>query len=179
MLSMTLLRFTSAAGLAISMLAMANNAALAQGDPIRIAQRAKSKTDDSKSISNSESIHISTRLKFELKAGGCKADLQLEYFQRDKVVQVSSTLNNAECAASRGEYTVQIKYRGDDNELKTRKYSEAWQRDDAKPIVQTREYFIGDNVDLVRVRTRGLSCTCAEDADASADSEQSKTDLAE
>jgi hypothetical protein len=39
---------------------------------------------------------------------------------------------------------------------------ETWQRDDDKDVSFSADYPIGENVDLVSARVRGLSCTCAD-----------------
>ena len=113
-----------------------------------------------KSDPDTLTIEFSKTMKMEKRLGGCKANLQLEYWQKGDAAEVTSTLLNPECGASSGVYTVQIRYRRDDGETLTDDYRETWSREDSEPIVTTRLYPIGDNVDLIRVRSRGLSCSC-------------------
>ena len=99
----------------------------------------------------------------------CKAQLGLTYTQRNTVADVEMTLDNKDCAASSGEYTVQVRIRDENNELHSLEYPETWRRDDDKTIELRKDYFIGDNVDLVSVRPRKLQCICdavAEDGEA-------------
>jgi len=43
-----------------------------------------------------------------------------------------------------------------------------WQRSDDQDVSFTSDYPIGDDVDLVSVRLRGLSCTCGDPAQTDA-----------
>lgn len=110
-------------------------------------------------------IEFSKTITMEMRLGGCEASLRLEYWQKGDVAEVTSTLTNPECGASQGDYRMLVRYRDDNGELHTDEYDETWERDDTAPIVVTRRYPIGDDVDLVRVTSRGLSCSCRE-ADA-------------
>ena len=123
-----------------------------------IAQDGVEKKKGTKSLD----IEFSKTITMEMRLGGCEAKLQMEYWQKGDVAEVTSTLDNPECGASSGDYQIRVRYRGDDGELQTDEYEETWERDDAEPIVTTKRYPIGDDVDLVRVTSRGLSCNCAE-----------------
>ena len=94
----------------------------------------------------------------------CAATMSLEYEQRNTVARASGTIENPQCAASHGEYTLVVTVRDANGELKTLEFKERWRRVDAKDVELMRDYGIGDNVDLVRVRARGLSCTCDDEA---------------
>ena len=107
-------------------------------------------------------IEFSKTITMEMRLGGCEAKLHMEYWQKGDVAEVTSTLDNPECGASSGDYQVRVRYRGEDGELQTDEYDETWARDDTQPIVSTKRYPIGDDVDLVRVTSRGLSCACTE-----------------
>ena len=105
-------------------------------------------------------IEFSKTIKMEKHLGGCKANLQLEYWQKGDTAEVTSTLLNPECGASSGDYTIHVRYRRDDGETLTDEYRETWARVDTEPVITTKRYPIGDDVDLIRVRSRGLSCSC-------------------
>jgi hypothetical protein len=92
----------------------------------------------------------------------CQARLQISYRQKNTVANVESTLENDDCGASSGSYTVSVRIRDENDEFNNINYEEAWQRDDNQPIVMKKDYFAGENVDLIRVNTKGLRCTCAE-----------------
>jgi len=100
---------------------------------------------------------ISTALPDEQR---CEALLYLEYRQKDTVAVVNSTLSNTDCDASSGDYTVLVRFKDENNERQSLEYPETWQRDDNKAIESRKEYFIGDNVDLVTVTSRKLRCVC-------------------
>ena len=90
----------------------------------------------------------------------CKAQLQVSYIQKDTVAEVDTTLNNTDCAASGGAYTILVRLRDENNELQSLEYPETWRRDDDQSIELRKDYFIGENVDLVSVRSRKLQCIC-------------------
>ena len=90
----------------------------------------------------------------------CEAQLQFSYIQKNTVAEVDSTLNNPDCGASGGDYTIRVRFRDENNELQSLEYPETWRREDDQPIEQRKEYFIGENVDLVSVRSRKLQCKC-------------------
>jgi hypothetical protein len=92
----------------------------------------------------------------------CQANIAIDYVQINSVASVSGVIENEDCAASGGEYTIQARIRDDNGESTTLDFPETWQRDDDQPVEFSAEYPIGNNVQLVRVRSRGLSCTCAE-----------------
>lgn len=129
---------------------------------LAIAQESSGKKE--KKGTDSLDIEFSKTITMEMRLGGCEAKLQMEYWQKGDVAEVKSTLDNPECGASSGDYQMRVRYRGADGKLQTDEYDETWERDDAQPIVTTKRYPIGDDVDLVRVTSRGLSCTCKETA---------------
>lgn len=90
----------------------------------------------------------------------CDATIALEYTQRDTVVRVEGSIDNGTCAASSGDYAIVVSFRDGNGELKTLEFGETWQRSDDRPIAFTTDYRIGENVDLVGVRSRRLRCVC-------------------
>lgn len=94
-------------------------------------------------------------------AAGCAAIMELEYSQRNTIANVRGTIDNEDCAASSGDYKLAVKIRDANGELKTLEFPETWQRLDDQPVEFKGEYPIGENVDLVNVRTKQMHCTCA------------------
>lgn len=90
----------------------------------------------------------------------CEASMFFEYFQKNTVAVVNSTLSNPDCGASSGGYTLLVRYRDANNDMQSLAYPVTWQRADNQDIESRKEYFIGDNVDLVTVRSRKLRCIC-------------------
>jgi hypothetical protein len=90
----------------------------------------------------------------------CAAQIYFTYRQKNTVAVVDSTIDNTECDASSGDYTVLVRFRDENNEIQSLEYPETWSRDDDKAVESRKEYFIGDNVDLVTVRSRKLRCVC-------------------
>jgi hypothetical protein len=92
----------------------------------------------------------------------CDATIALEYTQRDTLVSVEGSIENGTCAASSGHYTIVVSFRDETGELKTLEFGATWQRSDDRPVEFSTDYKIGENVDLVGVRSRRLRCVCAD-----------------
>ena len=102
----------------------------------------------------------------------CAAQLFFTFIQKNTVALVESTLSNPDCGASSGDYTMQVRYRDDNNEMQSLEYPETWRRDDEQDLESRKEYFIGDNVDLVNVRSRNLQCICDPAGDEESNPEE-------
>lgn len=92
----------------------------------------------------------------------CRARVRIDYSQRNTVANVTGTIDNDDCSASGGKYTVSVRVRDDDGEVQDIEHEELWQRDDDRTIEIGKDYYIGENVDLVRVRPRKVECICAD-----------------
>src|SRR5688572_19862930 len=91
----------------------------------------------------------------------CGASTTTRYQQRDTVARVSGTLEIHDCAAASGTFTVDVRVKDDGGVEKPLEFSQPWQRSDDQDVAFTADYPIGENVDLVSVSLRGLTCTCA------------------
>ncbi|HZF30578.1 MAG TPA: hypothetical protein VE907_15790, partial [Gammaproteobacteria bacterium] len=78
------------------------------------------------------------------------------------LARLEGTIENRTCAASTGEYSVGLRVRDAGGEIKTLEFRETWRRADDQPLTIKSDYPIGENVDLVSVRTRSLHCECTE-----------------
>ena len=90
----------------------------------------------------------------------CGASTTTRYQQRDTVARVSGTLEIRDCAAASGTFTVAVRVKDDSGVEKPLEFSQPWQRNDDQDVAFTADYPIGENVDLVSVSLRGLTCTC-------------------
>lgn len=109
-------------------------------------------------------VELKKTITLEARMGGCEARLALEYLQKGDQAEVEIEVNNNECAASYGDFTVHVRYRHDNGEMLAAEFPETWSRQDDQPVRLSRLYPIGDEVDLIQVRSRGLSCTCGAEA---------------
>ena len=91
----------------------------------------------------------------------CGASTTTRYQQRDTVARVSGTLEIHDCAAAAGTFTVAVRVKDDSGVEKPLEFSQPWQRSDDQDVAFTADYPIGENVDLVSVSLRGLTCTCS------------------
>ena len=94
----------------------------------------------------------------------CAATTTTEYLQRNTVARVNSTIKIEECAAASGAFTVAVRVRDEGGEDKSLEFDETWQRSDDQDVKFAADYPIGENVELLNVRVRRLSCTCADPA---------------
>ena len=95
----------------------------------------------------------------------CHVHGSLEYFQRGADADVETTIENYDCAASMRPYVIEAMIRADDADGPEKlTFPESWSRDDDQPVVISKRYPIGDNVDLLRVKIRKLRCKCAEES---------------
>ncbi|MGP1609567.1 MAG: hypothetical protein ACTS5G_02590 [Burkholderiales bacterium] len=109
----------------------------------------------------SHEIEITTTLTTpEIVFTDCQAAIALEYSQRGAIARVQGEINNETCPASSGTFVVSIRTAADDGETLTTEYPETWQRSDAGTVSFSADYDIGENVELVRVRTLRSRCKC-------------------
>lgn len=92
----------------------------------------------------------------------CHVSVNIGYLQKNESAIVDVTLDNPDCAASSGSYAVAVKYRDQNNDSQTVEFEETWQRDDDEPLETRKDYYMGDNVDLISVRVRKPKCVCSE-----------------
>jgi hypothetical protein len=90
----------------------------------------------------------------------CGASTTTRYQQRDTIARVSGTLEIHDCAAASGTFTVDVRVKDDSGVEKPLEFRQTWQRSDDQDVAFTADYPIGENVDLVSVSLRGLTCTC-------------------
>ena len=92
----------------------------------------------------------------------CGASTTTRYQQRNTVARVNGTLEIHDCAAASGTFTVDVRVKDDSGVEKPLEFSQPWQRVDDQDVTFTADYPIGENVDLVSVSLRGLTCTCTD-----------------
>jgi hypothetical protein len=97
-----------------------------------------------------------------LQSNQCQATSTTRYEQRNTMARLEGTIKVESCKAAAGAYTVTIRLRDDSGEIKLLELMETWQRADDQDVSFSTDYPIGENVDLVSARVRGLSCTCAD-----------------
>ena len=112
-------------------------------------------------------VRTETEVEFSLelppmKIVQCAATIEVAYTQRDSTVGVEGTIAHNVCGASSGDYKLVVSVRNENSELQTLEFLESWQRQDDQPVKFSAAYPIGENVDLVRVRSVQLRCTCAD-----------------
>jgi hypothetical protein len=94
----------------------------------------------------------------------CSASVTTGYFQANTQARVEGTIQIEGCAAASGKYTIAARIRDQNGETQALEFEETFQRADEQTIAFKRDYPIGENVELVNVRTRNVRCECAEQA---------------
>jgi hypothetical protein len=148
-------RIHVSAWLAVCSFAVLASSATAQ----RAAQRAREQPGAT--ARTEQEIKLSIELP-PLPSAQCEAVVSTSYHQRNTVARVESTIKVSDCAAAAGEFTLTLRVRDDGGEIKLLELGETWQRSDDRDVSFTKDYPIGENVELVSARVRGLSCTCAD-----------------
>jgi hypothetical protein len=133
-------------------------------------QAQEGKSNVKKNVTQIGEAKFEYTVKLEQKAPdqkSCQIHVSLAYLQFNDRAQVDSIIENGDCAASSGEYTVRLKVRDQEGSIQRVEYVESWARADDKAIETQKNYDIGSDMDLVRVSTTKLTCLCdkpAEDA---------------
>jgi hypothetical protein len=93
----------------------------------------------------------------------CTGSVTTEYQQLNTLASVNNTLEIADCRAASGTLTISLRIRDESGEIKSLEFSETWQHSDAQSVTVAADYPIGENTELVNLRVRDVSCTCAAD----------------
>jgi hypothetical protein len=100
----------------------------------------------------------------EYTSRSCTASAAVSYSQHGAEADVEMTLENRHCAASSGDFIVVLTVKaGDAAEAEKLRFEESWARSDDQPVFIAKRYPIGDNVDLLRIRIRKLTCDCTSE----------------
>ncbi len=126
-----------------------------------LASSAAAQQGESTTVRVEQELKISLDLP-DLASSQCEATSAVVYEQRNAVARVENTIKVADCTAASGEFTVTLRVRDDSGEIKTLELMETWQRADDQDVSFSADYPIGENVDLLSARVRGLRCTCAD-----------------
>ena len=119
--------------------------------------------DEQGTIKTEKQVEHKYKMKLESRkqdVKACNAELSISYQQYDTQAKVETIIENGDCAASAGKYTVDILVGDARGQTREIEHDETWSRDDNKPYESQKSYDIGKNVELIRVRTTGLSCSC-------------------
>ena len=99
----------------------------------------------------------------------CALRIGLEYYQKNTDANVRSTVSNETCGASEGSYVLRIRFRRDSGESEQVEFEETWSRDDDSDVVIEKLYPVGSDLQVTRISTSRLKCTCAEPAESPAE----------
>lgn len=92
----------------------------------------------------------------------CQASITLEYYQRNTLARVESTVEHESCITSTGEYELLVNIVDEDGVFQNLSFSETWEQKDDSQLKFSRDYPIGENVTLKRVVTQRIRCECMD-----------------
>lgn len=89
----------------------------------------------------------------------CQATVGLSYYQRNTLARVEVDIRHPSCPAASGEVEIVASVRPDGGENRQLVFPEQWALENGM-VTLVRDYPIGENVELTRVRSRRVTCTC-------------------
>ena len=98
----------------------------------------------------------------EIRSAQCTVATTTEYQQLDTAAHVEGKLEIADCKAASGDFKVAVRVEDASGAEQLLEFDQAWQRKDNEDVSFTGDYPIGEDAELVSVRVRGLTCTCAD-----------------
>lgn len=144
------------------LLLMLSNSGWSQGHPNATGEASIKIERSSEHQAQGQEFEKKVGVTLEYDQKGCAATLSLEYYQKGTDAHVKSTLKNDQCAASSGSYVLRIRYRPQEGEMDGVEYEETWSRDDDADVIVEKDYFVGKDLDIRRVSSAKLRCTCTE-----------------
>jgi hypothetical protein len=138
-----------------------NDAELCQGTAggSRMRENCASKTE---TVRAEKEVPITIQLP-ALSSKECSATTTTEYVQLNTIARVNGTLKIEDCTVASGAFSIALRIRDESGEDNPVEFDETWQRSDDQDVKFGADYPIGENVELLSVRVRRLSCTCADD----------------
>ena len=98
----------------------------------------------------------------EIQFNSCQAFITLQYYQRDTLARVESTVEHESCITSTGEYELLVNILDENGASRNLSFSETWEQKDDSLLKFSRDYPIGENVTLKRVVAQSIRCECTE-----------------
>jgi hypothetical protein len=92
----------------------------------------------------------------------CQASITLEYYQRNTLARVESTVEHESCIKSTGEYELLVNITDENGVFQNLSFNETWEQKDDSQLKFSRDYPIGENVTLKRVVTQRIRCECKD-----------------
>ena len=117
---------------------------------------------ETKTVSHEQPLKLSFKLNEPPPTAHCSAAVTTEYQQRNSVARIESTLDITDCTLASGAFTVAISVKDESGAESPLEFSETWQRSDERDVHFAADYRIGENVELLDVRLRAFTCTCAD-----------------
>lgn len=98
----------------------------------------------------------------EIRSAQCAVTTTTEYQQMDTAAHVNGKLEITDCKVASGDFKVAIRVADASGAEKVLEFEQVWQRNDNEDVAFAGDFPIGEDTELVSVRVRGLTCTCAD-----------------
>lgn len=93
----------------------------------------------------------------------CQATISLGYSQRNTLARVHIDIEHQACKVSTGSLEIVTSIRNDEGVSSQLVFPESWEQTGNEAIAFQRDYAIGENVTLTRVRSRRVTCECTQE----------------
>ena len=132
-----------------------------------IGSRIRKSDDESNTFTIENSISTNLTIP-EVQIIPCQASVSLAYYQKNTLARVVTEIENKYCKVGNGSLEIVATIRDENAVTSALTFPETWQQQEGELKLEfIREYPIGENMDLVRVRSTRVKCECLETTDDS------------
>jgi hypothetical protein len=126
-----------------------------------LASRIQKNEDDANTLIIENKITTSFTIP-EITLIPCQATVSLGYYQRNTLARVETSIENNSCLAGSGSLEISATIRDENGNTSTLAFPEQWQQNGDTKMEFVRDYPIGENVELLRVRSSKIKCDCSQ-----------------
>ena len=126
-----------------------------------LASRIQKNEDDANTLTIENEITTIFTIP-EIKLIPCQATLSLGYYQRNTFARVETSIENNSCVVGTGSLEISATIREEDGNTSTLAFPQQWQQNGETKLEFVGDYPIGENVELLRVRSSKIKCDCSQ-----------------
>ena len=126
-----------------------------------LASRIQQNEEEANTLSIENEITTSFSIP-EIKIIPCQATISLGYYQRNTLARVETSIENKSCIVGAGSLEINATVRDENGNTATLAFPEQWQQNGDTKMEFVRDYPIGENVELLRVRSSKIKCDCSQ-----------------
>ena len=126
-----------------------------------LASRIQKNEADANTLSIENKITTSFTIP-EIKLIPCQASISLAYYQRNTFAHVETSIENKSCIVGAGSLEISATIRDENSNTSTLAFPKQWQQNGDTKLEFVDDYPIGENVELLRVRSSKIKCDCSK-----------------